>query len=244
MHIYTSTQKVKNRFSTPNVGFLIYDTFKFLRATRKNLFCYSIIKTISISQSPSYSTKMSNFPNADTPGYTYKFTTMAKEQLDTQQRCATSQDHGTFQNECYVGGTWITFEHITGIKLDHQCRMVFLLKWGKEAHFDTVPSITVSQLEFYPEALDWIQRFNSWSQTQNPTTEEVYTWYDLTIHVKLEPELLTWLDKHGLKQFVEIFTKKQCLSMASLSHLTDDLLQQWGISSFLRRYTLEQIQSI
>ena len=190
---------------------------------------------------------MSNFPNADTHGYTpltYKLTTMTKEQLNTQQRSATFQDHATFQNECYVDGTWFTFEHISGIKLDAHYAIVFLLKWGKESHFDTVPLITVSQLEFYPEALDWIERFNSWSQTQNPTMGEVYTWYDLTIHVELEPELLTWLGKHGLEQLVEIFTKKQCLGMASLSHLTDDLLQQWGLSSVLRRYTLKKIQSV
>jgi hypothetical protein len=120
--------------------------------------------------------------------------------------------------------------------------MVFLLEWEEEVHFDTDPLITRYQLQFYPESLDWIQRFNIWSQSTDPVIGEQYTWSDLTVHVELEPELQTWLHKRGLDQLVSVFIEKRCLSKALLLHLTDALLQQWGLKPILRRYTLKCIQ--
>lgn len=150
----------------------------------------------------------------------------------------------TFTNECCVGGTWFTFKQIKSVQLDTQFATVFSLEWVEEVQFDIDPLITGAQLEFYHEKADWVERLNIWSQKNSPVIGEAYTWDDLHTDVELEPELLTWLTVNGLQFVVDIFTKKQCLNMASLSYLTDDLLQQWGLQEVLRRYILHCTQNM
>lgn len=148
-----------------------------------------------------------------------------------------------YQQECYVGGRWVRFKSITSIRLNTEFETQFTLKWDNDS-VDPNLVIPLRNLLHHYTTKDWTQRFDNWSRTNNPVVGEVYTWSDLNVNVEIEPELTTWLKEKGLGQLTTIFRENHCVTKASLLHLTDDMLQRWGLEDVLRRYVLQRAETL
>ena len=147
-----------------------------------------------------------------------------------------------YQQECYVGERWVRFKSITGIRLNTEFETQLTLDWDNDS-VDPNLVIPLRNLLHHYITKDWTQRFDNWSRTNNPVVGEVYTWSDLNVNVEIEPELTTWLEEKGLGQLTTIFRENHCVTKASLLHLTDDMLQRWGLEDVLRRYVLQSVQT-
>ena len=148
-----------------------------------------------------------------------------------------------YQQECYVGGRWVRFKSFTGIRLNTEFETQLTLDWDNDS-VDPNLVIPLRNLLHHYTTKDWTQRFDNWSRTNNPVVGEVYTWSDLNVNVEIEPELTTWLKEKGLGQLTTIFRENHCVTKASLLHLTDDMLQRWGLEDVLRRYVLKSAETL
>jgi len=148
-----------------------------------------------------------------------------------------------YQQECYVGERWVRFKSITGIRLNTEFETQLTLDWDNDS-VDPNLVIPLRNLLHHYTTKDWTQRFDNWSRTNNPVVGEVYTWSDLNVNVEIEPELTTWLEEKGLGQLTTIFRENHCVTKASLLHLTDDMLQRWGLENVLRRYVLKSAETL
>ena len=162
-----------------------------------------------------------------------------QDQFDMTHEDQTSM----YQNECLVGKTWCAFKSIKTVQLDKNFTMAFSLEWENKESIDHTVLISAKELQHHRKTTEWARRFDIWAQTNAPNVGETYTWDDLHVHVELETGLKRWLNECALGQLVPLFKDKQCLSKASLLYLSDELLQRWGLSTIMRRYTLKCVKT-
>ena len=142
-------------------------------------------------------------------------------------------------NECYdTDGNFHYFENILSVHVSDKYKLVFTLKLE-----NNTMEVGYNEIAHHYTTKKWLIGLKNCLHNVAPNTRlKIIGFQDISIHFILQADMVTWLQEQGLVKYSRIFEQVGCVSTYLLTHVTINMLEQWGLRRVARSYIYKKIQ--